>query len=61
MSTGQESGKEHQEIPPTPHMEQQAKQGKGGFRRDALGRTGAAGCPLQRSEQTQGCGGVHGS
>jgi hypothetical protein len=30
MSTGQESGKEHQEIPPTPHMEKQAKQGKGG-------------------------------
>lgn len=28
MSTGQESGKEHQEIPPTPHMEKQAKQGK---------------------------------
>jgi hypothetical protein len=30
MSTGQESGKEHQEIPPTPHMEKQAKSGKGG-------------------------------
>ena len=30
MSTGQESGKEHQEIPPTPHMEKQAKEGKGG-------------------------------
>jgi hypothetical protein len=30
MSTGQESGKEHEEIPPTPHMEKQAKQGKGG-------------------------------
>jgi hypothetical protein len=30
MSTGQESAKEHQEIPPTPHMEKQAKQGKGG-------------------------------
>ena len=30
MSTGQESGKEHQEIPPTPHIEKQAKQGKGG-------------------------------
>ena len=30
ISTGQESGKEHQEIPPTPHMEKQAKQGKGG-------------------------------
>ena len=30
MSTGQESGKEHQEIPPTPHVEKQAKQGKGG-------------------------------
>ena len=30
LSTGQESGKEHQEIPPTPHMEKQAKQGKGG-------------------------------
>ncbi len=30
MSTGQESGKEHHEIPPTPHMEKQAKQGKGG-------------------------------
>ena len=30
LSTGQENGKEHQEIPPTPHMEKQAKQGKGG-------------------------------
>ena len=30
MSTGQESGKEHQEIPPTPHMEKQARKGKGG-------------------------------
>jgi hypothetical protein len=30
MSTGQESAKEHQEIPPTPHMEKQAKEGKGG-------------------------------
>jgi hypothetical protein len=30
MSTGQESGKEHQEIPPTPHMEKQAKEGKSG-------------------------------
>ena len=30
MSTGQESAKEHQEIPPTPHMEKQAKAGKGG-------------------------------
>jgi hypothetical protein len=29
MSTGRESAKEHQEIPPTPHMEKQAKQGKG--------------------------------
>ncbi|MBA3753588.1 MAG: hypothetical protein H0X01_05510 [Nitrospira sp.] len=27
-STGRETGKEHQEIPPIPHMEQQAKQGK---------------------------------
>jgi hypothetical protein len=30
MSTGQESDKEHHEIPPTPHMEKQAKEGKGG-------------------------------
>ena len=30
MSTGQESKKEHHEIPPTPHMEKQAKEGKGG-------------------------------
>lgn len=30
MSTGQESAKEHHEIPPTPHMEKQAKEGKGG-------------------------------
>ena len=30
MSTGQESGKEQQEIPPTPHMDKQAKQGKDG-------------------------------
>jgi hypothetical protein len=30
MSTGQEGGKKHHEIPPTPHMEKQAKQGKGG-------------------------------
>lgn len=29
LSTGREAAKEHQEIPPTPHMEQQAKQGKG--------------------------------
>ena len=29
MSTGREAAKEHQEIPPTPHMEQQAKKGKG--------------------------------
>ena len=28
MSTGREGTKEHQEIPPTPHMEKQAKQGK---------------------------------
>ena len=28
MSTGREAGKEHQEIPPTPHMEKQAKEGK---------------------------------
>jgi hypothetical protein len=28
MSTGREMTKEHQEIPPTPHMEKQAKQGK---------------------------------
>ena len=28
MSTGRESAKEHQEIPPTPHMDKQAKQGK---------------------------------
>jgi hypothetical protein len=30
MSTGREAAQEHQEIPPTPHMEKQAKQGKGG-------------------------------
>ncbi|MCW5798744.1 MAG: hypothetical protein LZF60_80190 [Nitrospira sp.] len=30
MSTGQESVKEQQEIPPTPFMDKQAKQGKGG-------------------------------
>lgn len=30
MSTGQENAKEHQEIAPTPHMDKQAKQGKGG-------------------------------
>ncbi|MBX3124502.1 MAG: hypothetical protein KF854_15540 [Nitrospira sp.] len=30
MSTGQQSVKEQQEIPPTPFMEQQTKQGKGG-------------------------------
>ena len=29
MSTGREAAKEHQEIPPTPHMEQQARKGKG--------------------------------
>lgn len=28
MSTGREAAKEHQEIPPTPHMEKQAKDGK---------------------------------
>jgi hypothetical protein len=28
MSTGRETAKEHQEIPPTPHMEKQAKEGK---------------------------------
>ena len=30
MSTGREMAKEHQEIPPTPHMEKQAKLGKTG-------------------------------
>ena len=30
MSTGREAAQEHQEIPPTPHMEKQAKQGKSG-------------------------------
>ena len=29
MSSGRETAKEHQEIPPTSHMEQQAKKGKG--------------------------------
>jgi hypothetical protein len=28
MSTGREAAKEHEEIPPTPHMEKQAQHGK---------------------------------
>ena len=51
MSTGREGAKEPQEIPPTPHMEKQTKQGKGSG--------GAVRGPFKGSEQTEGCRGLN--